>query len=58
MADDNVHPQNTVQLQDALQAANKQFDVMYYHGRNHRISGGNTDLHLHTLMTNFFLQNL
>ncbi|MDZ7344653.1 MAG: S9 family peptidase [candidate division KSB1 bacterium] len=58
MADDNVHMQNTVQLQDALQAANKQFEVMYYHGRNHRISGGNTDLHLHTLMTNFFLTNL
>jgi dipeptidyl-peptidase-4 len=58
MADDNVHMQNTVQLQDALQAANKQFDVMYYHGRNHAISGGNTQLHLHTLMTNYFLENL
>jgi dipeptidyl-peptidase-4 len=57
MADDNVHTQNTVQLQDALQAANKQFDAMYYHGRNHRISGGNTDLHLHTLMTEFFVKN-
>jgi dipeptidyl-peptidase-4 len=58
MVDDNVHPQNTVQLQEALQAANKQFDVMYYHGRNHAISGGNTQLHLHTLMTNYFLKNL
>ncbi len=58
MADDNVHMQNTVQLQEALQAANKQFEVMYYHGRNHRISGGNTDLHLHTLMTEFFMKNL
>jgi dipeptidyl-peptidase-4 len=58
MADDNVHMQNTVQLQEALQAANKQFEVMYYHGRNHAISGGNTQLHLHTLMTNYFLNNL
>ncbi len=58
MADDNVHMQNTVLLQDALQAANKQFEVMYYHGRNHRLSGGHTDLHLHTLMTEFFLKNL
>ena len=58
MADDNVHMQNTVQLQEALQDANKQFEVMYYHGRNHRISGGNTDLHLHTLMTEFFMKNL
>jgi dipeptidyl-peptidase-4 len=58
MADDNVHMQNTVQLQNALQDLAKQFEVMYYHGRNHRLSGGNTDLHLHTLMTNFFMQNL
>jgi len=58
MADDNVHMQNTVQLQEALQALNKQFDVMYYHGRNHAITGGNTQLHLHTLMTNYFLNNL
>jgi len=58
MADDNVHMQNTVQLQEVLQAANKQFEVMYYHGRNHAISGGNTQLHLHTLMTNYFLDHL
>ncbi len=58
MADDNVHLQNTVQLQNALQDLNKQFEVMYYHGRNHRLSGGNTDLHLHTLMTEFFMENL
>jgi len=58
MADDNVHMQNTVQLQEALQAADKQFDVMYYHGRNHAITGGNTQLHLHALMTNYFLKNL
>ena len=58
MADDNVHIQNTVQLQEALQALNKQFDVMYYHGRNHAITGGTTQLHLHTLMTNYFMKNL
>lgn len=58
MADDNVHMQNTVQLQDALQALNKQFDVMYYHGRQHPLTGGNTQLHLHTLMTNYFMNHL
>jgi dipeptidyl-peptidase-4 len=58
MADDNVHLQNTVQLQNAFQAANQQFEVMYYHGRNHRISGGNTQLHLFTMITNYFLDNL
>jgi dipeptidyl-peptidase-4 len=58
MADDNVHMQNTVQLQNALQDLNRQFEVMYYHGRNHRLSGGNTELHLHTMMTDFFVKNL
>ncbi|MCG3118733.1 MAG: Dipeptidyl aminopeptidase 4 [bacterium] len=58
MADDNVHMQNAVQLQDALQALNKQFEVMYYHGRQHALIGGNTQLHLHTLMTNYFMKNL
>ena len=51
--DDNVHFQNAVMLQDALIAANKQFDSFYYPNRNHGIYGGNTRLHLFTLMTDF-----
>ena len=39
-ADDNVHPQNTIAMADALQAPNKQFDLMLYPGRNHGIYGG------------------
>ena len=51
--DDNVHFQNAVMLQNALIAANKQFDSFYYPNRNHSIYGGNTRLHLFTMMTNF-----
>ena len=56
--DDNVHPGNTLQLVDALVAANRQFDMMIYPNRNHRINGGNTSLHLFTKITDFFLENL
>ena len=56
--DDNVHPQNTLQFVDELIAKNKQFDLMIYPNRNHRISGGNTYRHLFTMITNYFLENL
>ncbi|MCG8310547.1 MAG: S9 family peptidase [Cytophagales bacterium] len=56
--DDNVHFQNAVEFQDALIKANKQFDSFYYPDRNHGIYGGNTHLHLYTMMTNFILQKL
>lgn len=56
--DDNVHFQNAIQVADALQAANKQFSLMVYPGRNHGIAGGVTRLHLYTLLTNFITENL
>lgn len=56
--DDNVHYQNAVQMADALQAANKQFEMMVYPGRNHGIYGGQTRLHLHNLMTDFIEEHL
>ncbi|MCH7664119.1 MAG: S9 family peptidase, partial [Chloroflexi bacterium] len=56
--DDNVHFQNTIQVVDALQAIAKPFDVMFYPNRNHRISGGKTQLHLFTKMTDYFVRNL
>lgn len=56
--DDNVHLQNTTQMVDALQAANKQFDLMVYPGRNHGIYGGTTRLHLYTLLTEYLVENL
>ena len=56
--DDNVHPQNSIQLIDKLEAANKQFQLMLYPSRTHSISGGNSRTHLFTLLTNFVEQNL
>lgn len=57
-ADDNVHFQNAVEMVSALVRANKQFDVFYYPDKNHGIYGGNTRLHLYTLMTDYILENL
>lgn len=56
--DDNVHFQNATQMVEALQAAGRQFDFMFYPGRNHGIYGGTTRLHLYTLMTDYIAENL
>ncbi|HEX6939341.1 MAG TPA: S9 family peptidase [Longimicrobiales bacterium] len=56
--DDNVHFQNSVQLVKALQEAGKQFDFMLYPNKTHSISGGNTSLHLFTMMTEWLERNL
>lgn len=39
MIDDNVHLQNSVQLADALQRANKDFEMMFYPQSRHGIGG-------------------
>ncbi len=57
-ADDNVHPQNTMDMISALVKANKQFDYMLYPNKNHSIYGGNTRYHLYTKMTDFLYNNL
>ncbi len=57
-ADDNVHFQNSVEMATSLQKANKQFDFMMYPDKNHGISGGNTRLHIYTLMTDFIIEKL
>ncbi|QAA81539.1 S9 family peptidase [Aequorivita sp. H23M31] len=57
-ADDNVHVQNTMRLVEALVQENKQFDWRIYPDKNHGIYGGNTRLHLYTLMTDFIKKNL
>ena len=56
--DDNVHYQNSAQMVDRLQAANKQFEFMAYPGRDHGISGGVTRLHLFTMITDFIGEHL
>jgi dipeptidyl-peptidase 4 len=56
--DDNVHPQNSIQLIDKLQSANKQFRLMLYPGRTHSLSGGNSQTHLYTMLTRFVDETL
>lgn len=56
--DDNVHVQNTMDLITALNKANKQYSMFLYPNKNHSIYGGNTRLHLFTLITDFILENL
>jgi len=53
-SDDNVHIQNAYAMQDALVKAGKQFDFFVYSNKAHGISGGNTRLHLYTMMFNFW----
>ncbi len=56
--DDNVHFQNSAEMVEKMVEQNKPFQSAYYPNRSHGISGGNTRLHLFTLMTNFIIENL
>ena len=56
--DDNVHPQNTIQLVDKLTAARKPFFMLMYPNRTHSISGGPTQAHLFEMLTRFLDENL
>lgn len=56
--DDNVHYQNTMEMINALVAADKQFDVFIYPNKNHGIYGGNTRNHLFKMMFEYTLKNL
>lgn len=59
MSDDNVHPQNSIDLITALVAADKDFDLMFYPNSNHGIyTGKNTRMHLYKKITRFLLSNL
>ncbi len=52
LLDDNVHPENSVQLVHALQDANKQFDLMLYPTARHSIFGD----HYNELLWNFIVK--
>ena len=56
--DDNVHPQQTIQLINALELANKQFDMRLYPNRTHSIAGGVIRENLYTYMTGWLRRNL
>ncbi|KPK62478.1 MAG: hypothetical protein AMS21_07520 [Gemmatimonas sp. SG8_38_2] len=56
--DDNVHPQNSYQLIELLENANKQFEFRIYPNKAHGIRGPETRTNLFTLLTDFVLENL
>ncbi len=56
--DDNVHFQHSVQMVNQLQSANKQFRFMMYPTHEHGIAGGDTRLHLFTMITNHVAEHL
>jgi dipeptidyl-peptidase-4 len=56
--DDNVHLQNSIQFQEALIQAGKQFDSFFYPDKNHSIPGAKHRHHLYTQMFKFVLENL
>ncbi len=51
--DDNVHPQNTIQLINALIRNKKQFDLMIYPDKTHSITGAAENIHLYTMIYQF-----
>ncbi len=57
-ADDNVHVQNTMLLNDSLVAADKQFEMQLYTDKNHSILGIQTRRHLFTRMSEYLFKNL
>jgi dipeptidyl-peptidase-4 len=54
LKDDNVHPENTIQLVHALEQANKQFDLMLYPTARHGIYGS----HYNKLLFNFMVETM
>ena len=56
--DDNVHPQNTIQLADALIKNKKPFEVMMYPGKTHGITGAAENIHLYTMIFDFLQHHL
>jgi len=56
--DENVHPQNSLQLAHALQQAGKEFEIMPYPGNRHGVVDSKQRRHLYALMTDFLRRNL
>lgn len=56
--DDNVHPQNTMELITKLVEHNKPFDMAIYTDKDHSIRGGNTSSHLYRKMAQYLIDHL
>jgi dipeptidyl-peptidase 4 len=57
LADDNVHPQNTVVMSDALIQAGRQFEQAFYPGQTHGLRG-TYSRHFYEKMAEFFEREL
>ena len=57
LEDDNVHFQNTVQFTDALERADKPFELMLYPQKEHAVSG-TLRTHLYETMIDFLEKNV
>ncbi|HEV8582778.1 MAG TPA: DPP IV N-terminal domain-containing protein [Thermoanaerobaculia bacterium] len=57
LADDNVHPQNTIQMSAELIKAGKPFDQAVYPGQKHGFRGG-SQRHVYERITEFFGREL
>jgi dipeptidyl-peptidase-4 len=53
MSDDNVVFENSSMLADALQKANRPFDMMFYVGQTHRIAGEGRQAHVQNTIERF-----
>ncbi len=58
LADDNVHPQNSIEYSEALVQADKDFKENFYTNRNHSIYGGNTRNHLLRQVAQWFQEKM
>jgi dipeptidyl-peptidase-4 len=56
--DDNVHPQNTIQMADRLEAAGKLFYMELYPNRTHGINERGATPQVYETFTRFILENL
>ncbi len=56
--DDNVHPQNTLQMINGLIEHRKQFDLMLYPNKTHGITGADHNVHLYTMIFEYLERHL
>ena len=56
--DDNVHPQNTLQMANALIEARRPFDLMMYPNKTHGIRGDDHVYHLYSMIYEYFERHL
>ncbi|HXV64731.1 MAG TPA: prolyl oligopeptidase family serine peptidase, partial [Vicinamibacteria bacterium] len=56
--DDNVHPQNSIQLIDGLIKNRKQFDQFFYPNKTHGIRGTDEVIHLWTMVFEYMERHL